>query len=65
MREIGESAARRMEREGGESQTNLKHLRRNNDRFPDHVALGDHHLLRHEDLRRGDLDPKISSSDHD
>ena len=42
----------------------LKHLSGNNDRLAGLVALRDHHLLRKEDLARGDFDTEITTRDH-
>lgn len=43
----------------------LEHLRGADDRLALDVALGDHHLLGDEDLGSGDLDPQITTGDHD
>ncbi len=43
----------------------LEHLGGNNDGLASLVALGDHHLLRKEDLAGGDFDTKVTTGDHD
>eukprot|EP00964_Phaeocystis_antarctica_P006359 scaffold3454_cov68-Phaeocystis_antarctica.AAC.1 len=43
----------------------LEHLRRTDDRLARAVALCDHHLLRDEDLLRGDLDAEVAARHHD
>ena len=43
----------------------LQHLGGADDGLAGDVALGDHHLLRDEDLAGGDLDAQISTRDHD
>lgn len=43
----------------------LEHLSSADHRLAGNVALGDHHLLSHEDLRSGDLDTKVATSNHD
>lgn len=51
----------RQERKGSD----LKHLRSADNRLAGEIALGDHHLLGHEHVRRRDLDTEVSASDHD
>jgi hypothetical protein len=46
-------------------QTHLKHLGSTDRRLSGNGALGNHHLLGHEDLTGGDLDTEITTSDHD
>ncbi|KAI3479451.1 hypothetical protein L1887_58469 [Cichorium endivia] len=43
----------------------LEHLRGADDGLAGDVALGDHHLLGHEHLGSGDLDTKVTTSNHD
>jgi hypothetical protein len=43
----------------------LEHLGGTDDGLAGNVALGDHHLLGHEDLRRRDLDTEVTTGDHD
>jgi len=43
----------------------FEHLSSADDGLSGEVALGDHHLLGHEDLRGRDFDTEISTSDHD
>lgn len=45
--------------------TYLEHLSGTDDWLSGDVALGNHHLLSHEDLRGRDLNTEISSSNHD
>ena len=43
----------------------FEHLSGTDDRLAREVALGDHHLLRDEDLSGRDLNAKVTPSDHD
>lgn len=43
----------------------FEHLSGTDDGLSGEVALGDHHLLSHEDLRSRDFDTEITTSDHD
>ena len=43
----------------------LEHLSGTDDGLALDVALGDHHLLGHEDLGGGDLDTEVTTGDHD
>jgi len=43
----------------------LQHLSGTNDWLALDIALGDHHLLSHEDLGGGNLDTEITTGDHD
>eukprot|EP00967_Tisochrysis_lutea_P060099 scaffold76769_cov30-Tisochrysis_lutea.AAC.2 len=42
----------------------LEHLSRADNRLTRHVALGDHHLLREEDLLRWDLNAQVATRNH-
>jgi hypothetical protein len=50
---------------GLKTDTYLEHLGSNNNRLPNLVALGDHHLLSKENLTCGDLDTEITTGHHD